>query len=151
MKDRAALSKLSTYGDNFFGSRDFPPALVAQCAQFDPKGIVFGTGDVIEEPATEAEQASLRSILDRHVKGKKFLLCTGAIDKLVPWRCSKSFTNFFTHAAETWYKDSGLEVDNRLYEKRAHECTDQMMVDAVKFICDVVNSARSGSPVEAKI
>ncbi|KAK7737875.1 hypothetical protein SLS53_006252 [Cytospora paraplurivora] len=112
MKDRARLSKLSTYeqdteGAGFLGSKDFPPALVAQCAQFDPKGIVFGTGEVIEAPS-ETQQVQLRQILDKHVKGKKFLLTTGGDDKLVPWRCSEPFTDFFTNAAEGWYKDSGL-------------------------------------------
>lgn len=160
MKDRAALSKLATYdvstaGASFLGSRDFPPALIAQCAKCDPKGIVFGTGEVIEAPATEAEQAPLRAILDRHVKGKKMLLCTGGLDKLVPWRCSESFTKFLCNAAETWYKDSGLRVDNRIYKRRAHEFSDEMVVDAVNFIVEVVNegpvAAAAGAKVEARI
>lgn len=160
MKDRARLSKLSTYdkstsGAAFLGSKDFPPALVSQCTQFDPKGIVFGTGDVIEAPATEAEQAPLRRTLDRHVRGKRFLMCTGGDDKLVPWRCSESFTKFFVYAAETWYKDSGLTVDNRIYKGKGHECSDEMVADAVKFICEVVNDGptciKTEGPVGARI
>lgn len=156
MKDRSCLSKLATYdkstgGASFLGSRDFPPALVSQCAQFDPKGIVFGTNDVVEAPATEADQKPLREILDAHVKGKKILLCTGGLDKLVPWRCSESFTKFFVHAAETWYKDSGLTVDNRIYKGVGHECSDDMVRDAVKFICEVVNDGPAGAKIEAKI
>lgn len=156
MKDRARRSKLPTYdqatkGATFLGSRDFPPALVAQCARFDPKGIVFGTGDVVEVPATEADQKSLRTILDRHVRGKRILMCTGGDDKLVPWRCSESFTKFFVNAAETWYKDGGLRVDNRIYKGRGHECSDEMVVDAVKFVCEVVNDGPAGGSVEAKI
>lgn len=156
MKDRARLSKLATYdkstsGAAFLGSRDFPPGLVAQCAQFDPKGIVFGTSDVVEAPATDADQQPLRAILDAHVKGKKFLMCTGGDDKLVPWRCSESFTKFFVHAAETWYKDSGLTVDNRIYKGVGHACSDDMVRDAVRFISEVVNDGPSGAKVEARI
>ncbi|KUI58443.1 hypothetical protein VP1G_05722 [Cytospora mali] len=145
MKDRARLSKLSTYdkdtkGADFLGSKDFPPALVSQCAQFDPKGIVFGTHHVVEAPS-EKQQAKYRKILDKHVKGKKLLMTTGGDDKLVPWRCSEPFTKFFTSAADGWYKDSGLVVDNRIYAGIGHECSPDMVVDAVRFVCDVVNGA----------
>lgn len=155
MKDRAALSKLATYdkstnGASFLGSRDFPPALVAQCAQFDPKGIVFGTGPVVEAPATAAAQAPLRQVLDRTVRGKRVLLCSGQMDKLVPWRCSESFTRFLVHAADTWYKDAGLRVDNREYKYAAHECSDEMVVDAVRFICEVVHDGPAGAKGEGK-
>lgn len=156
MKDRARLSKLNTYdkdtkGEGFLGSKDFPPALVAQCAQFDPKGIVFGTDDVAKEPS-EAQQAQLRQILDKHVKGKKLLMTTGGDDKLVPWRCSRFFTNFFTNAAEGWYKDSGLVVDNRVYAGIGHECSPDMVVDAVRFLCEAVNGADgAASPATSKI
>ncbi|KAI3392668.1 hypothetical protein diail_5308 [Diaporthe ilicicola] len=155
MQDRARLSKLSTYdkstkGAGFLGSSDFPPGLVAQCARFDPKGILFGTGDVVESPS-ETQQARFRPILDAHVKGKKLLMCTGGDDKLVPWRCSEPFTKFFTSAAEGWYKDSGLVADNRVYPGRGHECSPEMVVDAVQFVCDVVQSASAGGLAASKI
>lgn len=155
MKDRARLSKLPTYdrstsGSGFLGSRDFPPGLVAQCARFDPKGILFGAGEVIEVPG-EAEQARLRPILDAHVKGKKLLMCTGGDDKLVPWRCSEPFTKFFVGAAEGWYKDSGLVADNRVYAGVGHECSSGMVVDAVRFVCEVVQSAGAEGPAVSRI
>lgn len=156
MKDRARLSKLSTYekdtkGADFLGSKHFPPALVAQCAQFDPKGIVFGTGDVVDEPS-EAQQARFRHILDTHVKGKRLLMTTGGDDKLVPWRCSEPFTKFFTKASEGWYKDSGLVVDNRVYAGVGHECSPDMVVDAVRFLCEAVNSADgAANPATSRI
>lgn len=155
MKDRARLSKRSTYdkgskGADFLGSKDFPSALVAQCAQFDPKGIVFGTNDVVEAPS-EPEQAQLRQILDKHVKGKRLLMTSGGDDKLVPWRCSEPFTKFFTKAAEGWYKDSGLVLDNRIYAGTGHECSPQMVVDAVSFVVEVVNAADgAASPTASK-
>lgn len=154
MSDRARLSRRPAYdrdgtgptanGAAFLGaSADFPSGLVEQCRQFDPKGILFGAGDVIESPSPE-EQARLRPVLDRHVRGKKFLLCTGGDDKLVPWRCSEGFTRFFEGAAVGWYKDAGLSVDNRVYPGVGHECSDQMVVDAVQFVCEVVNGAEAG-------
>jgi hypothetical protein len=155
MKDRARLSKLSTYdkstgGAGFLGSRDFPPGLVAQCARFDPKGILFGTDEVAESPS-EPEQARLRPILDAHVKGKKLLMCNGGDDKLVPWRCSEPFTKFFTGAAQGWYKDSGLVADNRVYAGVGHECSAEMMIDAVRFVCEVVHSAGTGAGAVSKM
>ncbi|KAK2616118.1 hypothetical protein N8I77_002827 [Diaporthe amygdali] len=155
MQDRARLSKLATYdrsagGAGFLGSSDFPPGLVAQCARYDPKGILFGADGVVESPPEE-QQARLRPILDAHVKGKRLLMCTGGDDKLVPWRCSESFTKFFTGAADGWYKDSGLVADNRVYPGRGHECSPEMVVDAVRFVCEVVQSAGAGGPAVSRI
>lgn len=156
MRDRARLSRRSTYdregtnpatadGAAFLGSADFPPALARQCEQFDPKGIVFGAGrDVIVSPSSE-EQARIRPVLDSHVRGKKFLLCSGGEDKLVPWRCSEPFTRFFEGAAESWYRDAGLSVDNRVYPGVGHECSDEMVLDAIEFVCNVVNGAEGGT------
>lgn len=155
MKDRARLSKLATYdkstgGAGFLGSRDFPPSLVAQCARYDPKGILFGADEVVESPS-EAQQARLRPILDAHVRGKKLLMCIGGDDKLVPWRCSEPFTNFFTSAAEGWYKDSGLVAHNRVYSGVGHECSPEMVVDAVRFVCEVVQGAGTGGTPVSRI
>lgn len=155
LKSRACLSKLSTYdestnGADFLGSRDFPPGLVAQCARVDPKGILFGAGEIVESPS-EAQQARLRPILDAHVRGKKLLTCTGQLDKLVPWFCSEPFSKFFANAAQGWYKDSGLVVDNRLYKYVPHKCSQEMVVDAVRFVCDVVQSAHAGGPVASRV
>lgn len=159
MTDRARLTKLRSYdretnGAGFLGSSDFPPALVAQCARFDPKGIVFGTRDVpkvgtsgSKEAPTEIneqeqqERERIRIVLDKHVRGKKLLMCTGGDDKLVPWRCSEPFSNWFVDAAQTWYADSGLSVDNRIYPGRGHECSSEMVSDAARFVCEVVNGA----------
>lgn len=144
MSDRAIKSKRASAGERFVGSADFPPALVAQLAQFDPHGIVFGTGPVIETPSSTEEQARMRAVLDKSVKGKRFLMCTGGADKLVPWRCSEAFTRFFVGAAEGWYKDSGLRVDNRVYDGIGHECSDGMVVDAVRFLVEEVVAAGTG-------
>lgn len=155
MSDRARLSKRPSYaaadgGAGFLGSADFPPALVSQCASSDPRGILFGAQPVPETTPSDDEARRLRAVLDRHVRGKRLLLCTGGEDKLVPWRCSEPFTRFFVDAAEGWYKDAGLRVDNRIYAGKGHECSDEMVMDAVRFVCEVVNGAGTGV-VEAKI
>lgn len=152
MADRAARSKRPSAGAGFLASRDFPPALVAHCAAFDPRAILFGTGPpvVVDDDDDTEERARLRVVLDRCVKGKRFLLCSGAEDKLVPWRCSEAFTRFFVGAAEGWYKESGLRVENRVYEGRGHECSDEMVVDAVRFLVGEVVSAET-RVVEAKM
>lgn len=143
MADRAVKSKRASAGEAFVGSADFPPALVAQCTQFDPRGIVFGTRPIIEVPGKD-DQARIKAVLDKSVKGKRFLLCSGGADKLVPWRCSETFTRFFVSAAEGWYKDSGLRVDNRVYDGVGHECSDGMVVDAVRFLVEEVIGAGTG-------
>lgn len=160
MADRAMLSKrpsalpavrqqegkkATAASPSFIGSADFPPALVAQCAQFDPRAIVFGTGlVVVDEVPAEDEQLRLRAVLDRTVRGKRFLLCSGGADKLVPWRCSDAFTRFLVGAAEGWYKESGLKVDNRVYDGVGHECSDGMVVDALRFLVAEVMGAGTG-------
>ncbi|KAJ4422554.1 hypothetical protein N0V82_002782 [Gnomoniopsis sp. IMI 355080] len=155
MSDRAIKSKrpsataATTGGESFVGSADFPPALVAQCAEFDPRAIVFGTGPVVEAPGKD-DQARIKAVLDKSVKGKRFLLCSGGADKLVPWRCSEAFTRFFVGAADGWYKESGLRVDNRVYDGVGHECSDGMVVDAVRFLVAEVVGAGTG-PAGARI
>ncbi|PSR80564.1 hypothetical protein BD289DRAFT_346395, partial [Coniella lustricola] len=162
MADRARLTKLASYdpetkGAGFLGAAQFPPALVAQCARFDPKGIVFGTRDVPrlntnssegvaadnDKEHQQQERERIRGVLDKHVRGKKLLMCTGGDDKLVPWRCSEPFTDWFVDAAQTWYADGGLSVDNRIYPGRGHECSTEMVQDAARFVCEVVNGAEA--------
>ena len=143
MKDRARLSKLATYtkddGATFIGSKDFPPALVEACKKLDPKGILFGSGPIPAPGATsEAEQKRLRAILDARVKGKKFLVCHGGEDKLVPYRCSKPFMDWFKDASRTWYADGGVYVEDKVYDGVGHAFSSGMVEDAIRFVVDVV-------------
>lgn len=149
MTDRARLTKLATFkaedkGQSFLGTKDFPPALVKQCKQYDPKGILFGTGDVVVSPS-EKEQERMRTILDTRIKGKKFLICSGGDDKLVPYRCSEPFNNFFSSAVESWYRDGKVTVENNIYPGRGHEFSHEMVNDAVRFVCNAVTAVGSSS------
>lgn len=144
MRDRARLSKLATYssedeGASFAGSKDFPPALVGACKKLDPKGILFGTSAVPAPGATsEAEQKRLRAILDGKVKGKKFLVCSGGEDKLVPYRCSQPFMDWFKDATRTWYADGNVYVEDNIYAGVGHAFSPEMVEDVIRFVLDVV-------------
>lgn len=146
MADRARLSKLPTYktedeGKSFFGSKDFPPSVISKCEKMDPKAMLFSTGDVPTPPISASEQERLRPVLDSHVRGKRFLLCSGGDDKLVPYKCTKPFADFFKDAAETWYRDGGLSIEDNVYPGRGHVFSPDMVTDAVRFIVDAVGDA----------
>jgi pimeloyl-ACP methyl ester carboxylesterase len=152
LSDRARLSKLATYsaqdsGASFLGSRDFPPSLVEACKKYDPKGILFGASTVPDVKSSGAEDEPTRKIVQKHLRGKKFLLCSGGDDKLVPYRCSEPFLKWFKQATETWFREEGVSVDDRVYPGIGHAFSKDMVADAVSFIVDAVaNAERSASP-----
>ncbi|KAJ2985319.1 hypothetical protein NUW58_g5601 [Xylaria curta] len=118
LRDRARLSKLKTYtvdnGDSFLGSKDFPKALIGACEKYDPKAILFRTGEVAAQPST-SEQDRLRAILDSKVRGKKFQVLSGGADKLVPYTAGQRFLEFFKNATAGWYKDGNVYVEDNVY------------------------------------
>lgn len=142
MSDRARRTKLDTWdpednGRSFFGSRHFPSDLVALCRRADPKALLFGRKSV-PESCDEKEQKKLAKILDGKVRGKKFLLCSGAEDKLVPYRASEKFVRFFTDAVTGWYKDGNVSVENNVYEGAGHEFSEAMVKDSLRFVVDAL-------------
>ncbi|SPN97513.1 uncharacterized protein DNG_01027 [Cephalotrichum gorgonifer] len=144
MSGRAQRSKLSTYnaedgGASFLGSEHFPKDLVALCRRADPKGILFGTGPISTAALDEKQRAELGAVLDARVKGKRFLVCSGADDRLVPYRVSEPFLKFFTDAAGGWYKTGGVTVENKVYEGVGHAFSDGMVADAVRFVVDALS------------
>ncbi|KAK1995739.1 hypothetical protein LX36DRAFT_712914 [Colletotrichum falcatum] len=162
LSDRAKKSKLATFsvednGASFFGSRDFPPGLVASCLRHDPKGMLFGTGAVpaAAEGIPEDEMRHLRGALDRlRVGGKKFLICSGAEDKLVPYKISEPFIEFFAEAAGTWYADEGIALENNVYEGVGHAFSERMVEDSLRFLVDAVaekDGRRGGEDRRARI
>lgn len=148
MSDRARLSKLPTYsaaddGASFIGSKDFPTALVEACKKSDPKAICFGT-DPVPSPSTplpEAERQRLGLILSQRVLGKRFLLCSGGDDKLVPYKCAQPFVDWFRDAAATWLSHGNVHVDNKVYPGVGHAFSADMVKDAVQFVLDAVSDA----------
>ncbi|KAI5925110.1 hypothetical protein F4810DRAFT_89280 [Camillea tinctor] len=155
MQDRARLSKLQTWsaadsGASFFGSRDFPDALVSACEKYDPKGIVFGTREVSRAPPA-AEQDRIRSVLDSRIHGKKFQVLSGGADKLVPYAAGEPFLDFLKTAAASWYKNGAVEIEDRVYEGVGHEFNAEMRKDATRFILDAVDAFEKESKVASKI
>ncbi|KAK0719744.1 hypothetical protein B0H67DRAFT_484770 [Lasiosphaeris hirsuta] len=152
MSNRARKSKLPTYpmakGDagtaSFIGSKDFPPSLVDACAKFDPKGILFGTSSVPKSPSGSPDE-SLKQCLHERLEGKKFLLCSGGDDRLVPYSCSVPFLDWLKEATGVSFKEEAIFIEDKVYPGIGHEFSADMVKDAVQFIVDAVASADSGS------
>jgi hypothetical protein len=146
MSDRARLSKLQTYtssnGANFLGSKDFPSALVASIQKWDPKGLLFGLGNIISDPSAEG-QSRLRKILDSKIKGKSVLICSGGADELVPYHASAPFIDFLKKATKGWYSDGNVYVEDNVYQGIGHAYSDGMSIDAHRFLCDVMEGKDS--------
>lgn len=144
MSGRAAGSKLDC-GADFIGSKYFPKDLIDICSKHDPKAICFGTAP-IPSSLSSAEQTRLRAILDERVKGKKLLLCSGGDDELVPYANTKEFSTLLKEAVgeKGWYRDGGLEVDDRVYEGIGHKFSPKMVEDAVQFLVNAVEKGPRG-------
>ncbi|KAK0735556.1 hypothetical protein B0T21DRAFT_289833 [Apiosordaria backusii] len=151
LSDRARLSKLNTYspqdnGASFLGSRDFPPSLINACKNYDPKAILFGPHPVPEQQTHSRQELIRQTILYERLQGKKLLVCSGGVDKLVPPRCSDPFMNWLKQAAVTppspsFDKEQRFWVDDRVYPGIGHEFSAEMVKDAVQFVVGVVMGA----------
>ncbi|KLU83820.1 hypothetical protein MAPG_02870 [Magnaporthiopsis poae ATCC 64411] len=148
MSDRAKKLKLPTAstaddGAGFLGSKDFPPDLVRACRKFDPKALVFGTQEPTW-PLSPDGEGRVKQLLASRLRGKKILNCYGGADRLVPYRCSEPFLNFFKKACDQWAPELDVSFDSREYPEAGHEFADDMVLDAVKFIVDAA-AAETGS------
>ena len=152
MTDRARRSKLDTYdpddnGASFLGSRHFPRDLVALCRRADPKALLFGTDPVPKtSELSKGERERIGRALDERVGGKRFLVCSGADDKLVPYRASRQFMKFFEGAVGRWYKGREVVVENTVYEGVGHEFSEGMVKDSVRFIVDALEEGPKEKP-----
>ncbi|KAH7419960.1 hypothetical protein BKA64DRAFT_30184 [Cadophora sp. MPI-SDFR-AT-0126] len=144
MTDRARLSKLPTYtsstppGSTFLGSPSFPPALLNTLQKSDPRSILFSSSPIPPSSSlTKPQQSQLAPLLSSHLANKQILVCSGAIDKLVPYACSKPFLDFLKEAADRergWWKEGGCRVDDRVYEGVGHNFSEGMRRDTVGFV-----------------
>jgi len=141
MSDRARLSKLQTYtsstGADFLGSKDFPKALVDSVQKWDPKGLLFGTSEINPKPS-DSEQKRISEILDRKIKGKRVLVCSGGDDKLVPYHCAEPFMDFLKEATSGWYKDGNVYVEDNVYPGIGHAFSEGMIKDTTRFVSDTL-------------
>lgn len=131
MSKRAKNADLDC-GEDFLGSRYFPPSLVTTANHHDAKAVLFQNNALPSLPLTHKERTRLRQILDSRgcLKGKKLLLCSGGDDALVPWRHSKGFVEVL--------KDVGVDVDGGAYEGVGHKFAKEMVLDTVKWLTEVV-------------
>ena len=125
------------------GSQDFPSGLVEACRVLDPKGLIFSTGKAVW-PSSESKQRQARRLLADRIAGKKFLICSGGSDKLVPYRCSEEFLNFFKKASESW-TDIDFSVENNVYSGTGHVFSADMVKDSLRFICNAVAADEEAS------
>jgi precorrin-3B methylase len=145
MTDRARLSKLPSYtstnGADFLGSKDFPKALISSVYKWDPRGMLFGSSEINIQPLG-SEQERLRQILDKKIKGKHVLVCSGGDDKLVPYHCSEPFMKFLKTATSSWYKGN-VYVEDNVYPGVGHAYSEGMKKDASRFVCDILAGVSS--------
>ena len=48
---------------------------------------------------------------------------------------------WFKKAAGEWYREEGVEVDERVYQGVGHSFSADMVVDSVRFVMEVVGGA----------
>jgi len=129
-------------GASFLGSSDFPPSLVGACRRFDPSGILFGTGRPVWTPPADggdgahAERLRLEA---QKISGKRFLVCSGADDKLVPYGCSEPLLAYLKTAAKE-FPTLNLTIQDNIYPGVGHVFSKEMVTDAVAFVVESVST-----------
>lgn len=117
MSHRAEKSRLQGFA---VGASDhFPATLLDVVRRFDPAAVG------VEEAA-------------RRLRGKKVLCLSGALDKLVPYPCSKEFIEALRAAG-------GVEVDDRLFDGVGHECTPAMVQALAEWVAKVLAGEQAGA------
>lgn len=135
----------------FIGSTYFPKSLVKTCVAHDPKGLLFGTDAVPTLPLGKNDKERVRQVLDRRVRDKRLLLCSGGRDKLVPYAVGEPVIDILVDAAAGGWYGGGMSVDNRIYDDVGHSFSKDMVVDAVAFLVDAVARGPRGKDSKAKI
>lgn len=152
MLQRAEKSRLKTFGPNFLGSTDFPPALVEEIGRSDPAGVFLPAEmkapnivqDVVPAPGLRLK---IIQSLNAKLKGKRILNLSGGSDKLVPYACGETFVRFLKTAidpSQGWWKNSGLVFEDRVFDGVGHEMTPEMAAVAVTFIGDSLAGLEGG-------
>ncbi|KAH9218820.1 hypothetical protein DL95DRAFT_359996 [Leptodontidium sp. 2 PMI_412] len=157
MTDRARLSKLPDYtsttppGSTFLGSSSFPRTLLTTLQKSDPRSIIFPSPlPIPSNPPSPSQQAHLGPILTQHLAHKSILVCSGGVDKLVPYKCSQPFLDFLKGATDRergWWREGGCKLDDRVYEGVGHVFSEGMRRDTVEFVRGVLEG---GAGVQGK-
>lgn len=150
MTDRARLSKLETYtksdppGSKFVGSPDFPKALCEAVEKWDPTGLFVGKmadGVMFQEQfrvPTDSEKATLVPLMEQHLQGKRIMNLAGGADKLVPYKASKPFLDWFKKAigADGWFTGHSVHLEDMVFDGVGHEMSSAMLKEAIRFILE---------------
>jgi hypothetical protein len=152
MRGRAVRSELQTAtagnGTSFLGSHDFPKTLISACEKFDPKAILFGTGEIPTE-LPSSEQERLRMVLNSKIRGKRFQILSGGVDRLVPYDAGRQLVEFLHKATDGWYKDGNVYLENNIYPEVGHTFSGEMRRDAVRFVLDTVKCINGANKVSS--
>ncbi|KAI9725436.1 MAG: hypothetical protein M1828_003107 [Chrysothrix sp. TS-e1954] len=159
MSDRARLSKRDTWrdgGEDFFGSKDFPPSLVEAVDRSDPAALLMGgmtrgaesagyDNDTKREP-TSTEKSQLVPLMRKHLHGKRILNLSGGRDKLVPYEASRPFLEWLKNATGPggWFSGEQVDLDDRIYPAVGHAMSSNMRDDAIRWLIEG-NAAQRGS------
>jgi hypothetical protein len=129
---------------------------VEACKTHDPKGVFFGTNPVPDpdDPAAATDNnkdAAFRAeVVVERLAGKRFLICNGGADKLVPYRCSEPFLKWLLKAVEEGQKKRiPVWVDNRVYPGVGHVFGADMITDSVKFVVEAMAAKAAVDAQEA--
>jgi len=158
-------------GSSFLGSQHFPKALLDIVQRKDPSAVLSGSEQQIalkkidfirtgvssfsHLPEMEEDSVRLRSILNHHLRGKRILCLSGASDKLVPYRLFEPFMTWLKKglAPGGWGRFVNEKEEERIYledlvfENTAHELTEPMMQEVLRFIYESVVSLDKESDV----
>ncbi|KAL6705009.1 hypothetical protein ACN47E_007412 [Coniothyrium glycines] len=156
MTDRARLSKRKTYtassppGASFLGSADFPPALQAAIAQYDPAGLLLPgifTPPGPDTPPDTAQLARMKTLVRERLRGKQILNLSGAADKLVPYAAGEPFLKLFKQVLRD---EPGLNIafEDVLFDGVGHAFPKPMADKATEWLCGVLSGDSAG---ESKI
>ena len=158
MTDRARLSRLDTCtkdappGSAFLGSKDFPQGLADVVKREDPAGFLLGKQAVRMDEAygsniRESEKESLRSLMEKSLKGKRILNLAGGSDKLVPYRCSEPFLSWLKNATESggFFADGEVVLEDIVFEGVGHEVFPGMVEEVHRFVIATLDQDTIGN------
>jgi pimeloyl-ACP methyl ester carboxylesterase len=165
MTDRARLSRLKSYvdtmpqGSAFLGSPDFPQALLDAIAKFDPAGLLLPQSFDPASPSKlspEPDAVKLdrcRALMRTRLRGKRILLLSGKVDRLVPYAAGEPFLGVFKQLIR---EDPSLDIglDDVLFEGVGHAFPKAMADKATSWICALLadgNEATVTSTTSSKI
>ncbi|KAI9881526.1 MAG: hypothetical protein M1830_000089 [Pleopsidium flavum] len=151
MSDRARLSKLQTWtnsvppGSQFLGSKDFPKGLVEAVEKWDPAALLMRelssvTGNDGPHEPSEEEKRRLVPLMKCCLQGKRILNLAGGADKLVPYKCAEPFLTWLKRAIaeDGLFKDSGVLLEDIIFEGVGHEMSEGMVKEVLRFVQDTL-------------